>query len=153
MVEHTEQAFKLDSEGRRRRTVGEDYKERSKESGKQIVETVAGMLPGIGTAMTVEEIKEELQKQDPNYLKIGLLSGAEVLGAVPAIGPAAKSMIRKGADLAKNQLNKLGGSADKSSKMMGKLATAGKVAEKAFKKGYNVAARVHVYLFGNAIGT
>ena len=31
--------------------------------------------------------------------------------------------------------------------------TAGKVAEKAFKKGYNVAARVHVYLFGNAIGT
>ena len=32
-------------------------------------------------------------------------------------------------------------------------ASAGKVAEKAFKKGYNVAARVHVYLFGNAIGT
>ena len=32
-------------------------------------------------------------------------------------------------------------------------ATAGKVAEKAFKTGYNVAARVHVYLFGNAIGT
>ena len=32
-------------------------------------------------------------------------------------------------------------------------AGAGKVAEKAFKKGYYVAARVHVYLFGNAIGT
>ena len=32
-------------------------------------------------------------------------------------------------------------------------AGAGKVAERAFKKGYNVAARVHVYLFGNAIGT
>lgn len=31
--------------------------------------------------------------------------------------------------------------------------TAGTVAEKAFKRGYNVAARVHVYLFGNAIGT
>ena len=31
--------------------------------------------------------------------------------------------------------------------------TAGKVAEEAFKRGYNVAARVHVYLFGNAIGT
>ena len=30
--------------------------------------------------------------------------------------------------------------------------TAGAVAEKAFKRGYNVAARVHVYLFGNAIG-
>ena len=32
-------------------------------------------------------------------------------------------------------------------------AGAGKVAEKAFQRGYNVAARVHVYLFGNAIGT
>ena len=33
------------------------------------------------------------------------------------------------------------------------IAGAGKVAEKAFKRGYNVAARGHVYLFGNAIGT
>ena len=32
-------------------------------------------------------------------------------------------------------------------------ATAGHVAKMAFQKGYNVAARVHVYLFGNAIGT
>jgi organic radical activating enzyme len=32
-------------------------------------------------------------------------------------------------------------------------ATAGAIAERAFKRGYNVAARVHVYLFGNAIGT
>lgn len=32
-------------------------------------------------------------------------------------------------------------------------ATAGEVAEKAFKRGYNVSARVHVYLFGNKIGT
>lgn len=32
-------------------------------------------------------------------------------------------------------------------------ATAGEVAEKAFKLGYNVSARVHVYLFGNQIGT
>ena len=31
--------------------------------------------------------------------------------------------------------------------------TAGDVARKAFERGYNVAARVHVYLFGNAIGT
>ena len=33
------------------------------------------------------------------------------------------------------------------------VESAGKIAEKAFKRGYNVAARVHVYLFGNAIGT
>ena len=33
------------------------------------------------------------------------------------------------------------------------VESAGKVAEMAFKRGYNVSARVHVYLFGNAIGT
>lgn len=33
------------------------------------------------------------------------------------------------------------------------LATAGAIAEKAFKRGYNVSARVHCYLFGNQIGT
>jgi len=32
-------------------------------------------------------------------------------------------------------------------------ATAGEVARRAFQRGYNVAARVHVHLFGNAIGT
>jgi 6-pyruvoyltetrahydropterin 2'-reductase len=32
-------------------------------------------------------------------------------------------------------------------------ASAGEVAQRAFKQGYNVAARVHVHLFGNAIGT
>ena len=32
-------------------------------------------------------------------------------------------------------------------------ATAGDVAKRAFQRGYNVAARVHVHLFGNAIGT
>ena len=32
-------------------------------------------------------------------------------------------------------------------------ATAGEVAKRVFQRGYNVAARVHVHLFGNAIGT
>jgi len=32
-------------------------------------------------------------------------------------------------------------------------ATAGDVAKMAFERGYNVAGRMHVYLFGNAIGT
>lgn len=33
------------------------------------------------------------------------------------------------------------------------FATAGDVAKKAFQRGYNVSGRMHVYLFGNAIGT
>ena len=32
-------------------------------------------------------------------------------------------------------------------------ATAGDVAKMAFDRGYNVSGRMHVYLFGNAIGT
>ena len=32
-------------------------------------------------------------------------------------------------------------------------ATAGEVAKMAFDRGYNVSGRMHVYLFGNAIGT
>ena len=98
MVEQTKQAFKLDAEGRRRRTVGEDYEERSREAGKQVVETVAGMLPGVGTAMTVEEIREELQREDPNYRKIALLGGAELIGLIPGLGTAAKAGLRKVAD-------------------------------------------------------
>ena len=31
-------------------------------------------------------------------------------------------------------------------------AGAGEIAEKAFKRGYNVSARVHCYLWGNLIG-
>ena len=95
MVEHTEQAFKLDTEGRRRRTAGEDYRERSRESGKQVVETVAGMLPGVGTAMTAEEIREELQREDPNYRKIALLGGAELIGLIPGLGTTAKAGLKK----------------------------------------------------------
>lgn len=45
-----------------------------------------------------------------------------------AIADIAIQIVTKGADLAKRQLNNLSGSADKSGKMMGKLATAGKVA-------------------------
>ena len=33
------------------------------------------------------------------------------------------------------------------------LESAGDVAKIAFERGYNVSARVHTYLFGNAIGT
>jgi len=58
-------------------------------------------LPGVGTYYTVQDITEELEQEAPNYIKIGLLAGTEVIGLIPGIGDAAASMIRKGADLAK----------------------------------------------------
>ncbi len=45
-----------------------------------------------------------------------------------AIADIAIQIVTKGAELAKRQLNGLSGSADKSSKGMGRLATAGKLA-------------------------
>ena len=95
MVSQTEQAFNIDAEGRRRRRPSQAYLERSKEGTGQVVENVLGALPGIGTAMTVEEIQEELQKDDPNYGKIALLGGSELIGLIPGLGIAAKAGLRK----------------------------------------------------------
>ena len=58
-------------------------------------------LPGVGTYYTVQDITQELEQESPNYLKIGMLAGTEVIGLIPGLGDAAASMIRKGADLAK----------------------------------------------------
>lgn len=58
-------------------------------------------LPGVGTYYTVDDIKNELRQEKPNYLKIGALAGAEVIGLVPGLGGAAKNMIRKGATFRK----------------------------------------------------
>ena len=95
MVSQTERAFNIDAEGRRRRRPSQAYLERSKEGTEQVVENVLGALPGIGTAMTVEEIQEELQKDDPNYSKIALLGGSELIGLIPGLGTAAKAGLRK----------------------------------------------------------
>jgi len=91
----TEEAFNTDAEGRRRRRHSQAYLERSKEGTGQVVENVLGALPGIGTAMTAEEIQEELQKDDPNYGKIALLGGSELIGLIPGLGTAAKTGLRK----------------------------------------------------------
>ena len=58
---------------------------------------------------SVVEVQKELQKEEPDYLKIGMLAGVEALGSLPALGPVAKSMIRKGADLAKQTDNVIEG--------------------------------------------
>jgi len=54
-------------------------------------------LPGVGTYYTVQDITEELEQENPNYLKIGMLAGTEVIGLIPGIGDAAANLIRKGA--------------------------------------------------------
>ena len=72
----------------------EETDETLKAFGKAAIES----LPGVSTAATVRDIKEELEEEDPSWGKIGLLAASEVVGLVPGLGDAAQTMIRKGAD-------------------------------------------------------
>ena len=71
------------------------------ESAKTVGQFALESLPGVGTAFTVADIEDELKKEDPNYIKIGMLVGTEAIGLIPGLGTAAKNMIRKGADMAR----------------------------------------------------
>ena len=64
---------------------------------KEAATNVGSMLPGIGTAMTVAEIEEELKKETPSYGKIALLGGSEIIGLIPGLGTAAKAGLRAAA--------------------------------------------------------
>jgi hypothetical protein len=80
---------------------------------------IAEMTPVIGDAIAAKEVYDEIQKDDPNWLLIGALGGATIIGAVPFVGDAASKLIKKGArqalDVAKrievdtNALGSLGG--------------------------------------------
>lgn len=55
---------------------------------------------------SIVEIQQELAKDEPDYLKIGMLGGMEAIGLLaPGAGKAAQSMIRKGADIARQTDN------------------------------------------------
>ena len=55
---------------------------------------------------SIVEIQEELKKENPDYLKIGMLGGMEAISLLaPGAGKAAHSMIRKGADMARQTDN------------------------------------------------
>ena len=51
----------------------------------------------VGTVMGIDEIRQELQKEDPDYFKIGMMGGLEVLGLLPVLGDVAVSAIKAGA--------------------------------------------------------
>ena len=80
---------------------------------------IAEMTPVIGDAIAAKEVYDEIQKDDPNWLLIGALGGATIIGAVPFVGDAASKLIKKGArqalDVAKrievdpNAIGSLGG--------------------------------------------
>ena len=73
------------------------YKSRVEEA--DTYKNILSTLPGVGSAMTAAEIEAELKKEEPDYVKVGLLAGSEIIGLIPGLGSAAKTAIRKGANM------------------------------------------------------
>ena len=62
---------------------------------------VAEMTPIVGDAMAAKEIYDELKKEEPNYLVVGILGGTTLIGLIPGVGDVAANLIKKGAELAR----------------------------------------------------
>ena len=75
------------------------YKEdvNTKLSFKDAATFVAEATPIIGDALAAKEVYDELQKDDPNYLLVGALGGAALVGLIPGLGDAAAKAIKTGA--------------------------------------------------------
>ena len=69
----------------------EETSETVKALGKAAIESI----PGISTATTIRDIKEELQEEDPSLAKIGMLAASEAVGMIPGLGQVGKTIIRK----------------------------------------------------------
>lgn len=95
-----------------------DYNDQM-ESLKKVGQFAWESLPGIGTAYTIQDIKDELAKEDPNYYMIGALAGAEVIGLIPGLGDAAAELIKKGAKSAGKLGSKIDRAVDQTTALLG----------------------------------
>jgi len=86
----------LDQESTRTNPTKEEYQKRAIDAGKFIAE----MTPIIGDAMAAKEVYDEIQREDTNWLYVGALGGAAVIGLIPGLGDAAAKLIKKGAEKA-----------------------------------------------------
>ena len=81
------------------------YYRKDRPASVEVADQALAFTP-VGTADAVSEIVEEGRQDDPNYLQMGLMGLAEVLGYAPAVGPAVKTMARKTPDFVSEFLNK-----------------------------------------------
>jgi len=68
---------------------------------KDAAKAIAEMTPIVGDAMAAKEIYDELKKEKPNYLVVGILGGTTLIGLIPGVGDVAANLIKKGAELAR----------------------------------------------------
>ena len=52
----------------------------------------------VGTAFAINDILNELKKEEPDYAKVGLMAEGEAVGMIPGIGDVGQAMLRKGTD-------------------------------------------------------
>ena len=72
-----------------------NYAARIAESGA--LGTIADFIPIVGDVKGAIEVYEEIQKPNPNWLLIGALGGAGVIGLIPGVGDAVAGVIKTGA--------------------------------------------------------
>ena len=80
---------------------GADYENVDDPMSVQMARTGLDFSP-VGAVQGVADIKEELSKEDPNYLKAVGMAAVEAAGLAPMGGPILKSMMRKGDDIAES---------------------------------------------------
>jgi len=82
----------------------EDYENVDDPLSVQMMEAGLDFTP-VGTAKGISDIKDELSRDDPNYLKAIGMGAVEAAALIPGLGSAAKSMIRRGGDTVKGSDN------------------------------------------------
>tara|TARA_R110002051_G_scaffold5348_6_gene27858 strand:+ start:587 stop:2212 length:1626 start_codon:yes stop_codon:yes gene_type:complete len=75
--------------------------DRFRPTAADVADTIVDFTPIIGDIKGgvegAEVIFDELKKDDPSFLFIGIVGGASVLGLIPGVGDAAQKLIMKGA--------------------------------------------------------
>ena len=63
---------------------------------------VAEMTPIVGDAIAAKEVYDEVTKEKPDWVKVGILAGAGAVALIPFFGNAAGKLIKKGSGYLKN---------------------------------------------------
>ena len=98
MASQTEEAFGYAAEGKKfaRENIIPEV------TFKDAATFVAEMTPIVGDAIAAKEVYDEVTKEKPDWVKVGILAGAGAVALIPFFGDAAGKLIKKGSGYLKN---------------------------------------------------
>ena len=117
MASQTEEAFGYAAEGKKfaRENIIPEV------TFKDAATFVAEMTPIVGDAIAAKEVYDEVTKEKPDWVKVGILAGAGAVALIPFFGDAAGKLIKKGSGYLKNSpKNKLKPSLNKNPQVRAK---------------------------------